>query len=465
MKLAMSEIKTKYPVHELALMFPEMSDLEFEALVSGIRDNGLREPVTLWREAPDAEWQIIDGRHRALACAQLGIDPAVQYIPHTEDPVAYVEDKTFRRRSMTESQRAMVAAVMSAWSRPGGDRRSPDHSARGPNDSTQAGAAARADVGVRTVRRAAVVLAKGSPSLIAAVRSAAVTVRDAEGVCQQDHAAQDELLAMLAADPDLKTLANADARRSEQRMRDAGVFGPEWWSQYLDDYGNDDYQDELEGFRKDFCGLEHGDLYDWHGMGLPDGVDPTGNENYWTDLPRHPKARPVHEIGTLFPEMPEPGYRTLAGSMLKFGFLDDKPISTRNGRIVDGRAREKVALGLGLTPVYRGYPEHWTDDEVRNEMLSQNNTGAGWTPEQTAMTIAKMAHSKERRASMGYETPEAALKASCDSLGMNLSRVAPYYQFLLSGDPDLVELIHQGSMSLEFAVREQRDRAKKGRAV
>ncbi len=48
----------EYPISTLASIFSPMLDEDFNKLVDSIKENGLLEPVTVWRG------EIIDGKHR-----------------------------------------------------------------------------------------------------------------------------------------------------------------------------------------------------------------------------------------------------------------------------------------------------------------------------------------------------------------------------------------------------------------
>jgi N6-adenosine-specific RNA methylase IME4 len=111
------------PFHPLADIFPLIEGPDFDALVSDIRDNGLREPIVL------LEGTILDGRNRYRACVAAGLIPeelagpsagCLKYFhsfvpagfptPPQEGLLAYVISKNLRRRHLNESQRGMVAA-------------------------------------------------------------------------------------------------------------------------------------------------------------------------------------------------------------------------------------------------------------------------------------------------------------------------------------------------------------------
>ena len=94
-----------YDFHELCCIFPRCSDEELQLLVSDIRENGLKTPITLF------EGKILDGRNRYLACELLGIEPDYVQFEGTE-PMSFVISHNLCRRHLSESQRAMVAAAV-----------------------------------------------------------------------------------------------------------------------------------------------------------------------------------------------------------------------------------------------------------------------------------------------------------------------------------------------------------------
>lgn len=93
----------KLKIHSLAEMIPAMSEEEYLALRADIKENGQREPITLYNG------EILDGRHRSRACEELDLQPALR--EYTGDqPGAYVLSLNVRRRNLTPSQCAAVAA-------------------------------------------------------------------------------------------------------------------------------------------------------------------------------------------------------------------------------------------------------------------------------------------------------------------------------------------------------------------
>ena len=93
------------PIHELANVFPSMSGEEFAALKADIQSNGLLEPIWLY------DGKVLDGRHRYLACQELGVEPAFREYEGS-DPRGFVVSLNLKRRHLDATQRAAVAAEL-----------------------------------------------------------------------------------------------------------------------------------------------------------------------------------------------------------------------------------------------------------------------------------------------------------------------------------------------------------------
>ena len=105
-------------------------------------------PRQLWPQRPA-------GKHPTSPCPphhRIGAAgyPWVEF--EGDDPLAFVIAKNLKRRHLTESQRAMVAAKLAKLPH-GGDRRS-DQAANLPLGPTQGQAATMLNVSERTVRHA-----------------------------------------------------------------------------------------------------------------------------------------------------------------------------------------------------------------------------------------------------------------------------------------------------------------------
>jgi hypothetical protein len=91
--------------HQLADVFPLIEGVEFAELVSSVLARGQLEKIITY------EGKILDGRNRYLACRQAGVEPACEEFEGTfQEARDHVIDANLRRRHMTTSQRAMVAA-------------------------------------------------------------------------------------------------------------------------------------------------------------------------------------------------------------------------------------------------------------------------------------------------------------------------------------------------------------------
>jgi hypothetical protein len=90
--------------HPLADLFPLIDGAEFDELVADVRAHGVREAVVLLD-------LILDGRNRYRAAHAAGVNcPTGIY--DGDDPVGFVVSLNLRRRHLSESQRAMVAAKL-----------------------------------------------------------------------------------------------------------------------------------------------------------------------------------------------------------------------------------------------------------------------------------------------------------------------------------------------------------------
>src|SRR5579885_581989 len=95
--------------HPVTTLFPPMEEEEYQRLVADIQEHGLREPIWTY------QGKIIDGRHRALACAQLGMKPMEREWDGNGSLVAFVVSLNLERRHLTSSQRAMISLEVERW--------------------------------------------------------------------------------------------------------------------------------------------------------------------------------------------------------------------------------------------------------------------------------------------------------------------------------------------------------------
>jgi ParB-like chromosome segregation protein Spo0J len=101
---------TGFEVHPLAMLFPLMEGDDYEQLKRHISGYGLQNPIVLW------QGQIIDGRNRLRACAELALEPAFTEIEGDEMAVyQYIITNNLIRRSLTPEQRAAILVSAEAW--------------------------------------------------------------------------------------------------------------------------------------------------------------------------------------------------------------------------------------------------------------------------------------------------------------------------------------------------------------
>jgi phage N-6-adenine-methyltransferase len=155
-------------VHPVANVFPMMSDHEIDDLARDILENGQREAV--WMH----QGQVIDGRNRIAACERIGRAPSMREFVGTDDELLpFVVSLNLKRRHLSESQRAMVAANIARFGH-GGDRVS-EQAANLPV-ATQAEAADMLKVSERSVRAAVKVRDEAPPEVVQAVQAGAMSV-------------------------------------------------------------------------------------------------------------------------------------------------------------------------------------------------------------------------------------------------------------------------------------------------
>jgi hypothetical protein len=95
------------PFHKrLTDLFPAMTEREFDDLVGDINVHTQRNPIDIWNG------EIIDGKHRALACQKLGIEPKYQERRFKDEAGArdYVLSQNMTRRHLTSAQKDEIIA-------------------------------------------------------------------------------------------------------------------------------------------------------------------------------------------------------------------------------------------------------------------------------------------------------------------------------------------------------------------
>ena len=95
-----------FEVHPVAAMFPEFPPEEYANLRADIEANGVRFPVVVC-----GRW-LVDGRTRLRACRDLDLEPPIQELDEGTDVVEWIVSANVRRRHLSTSQRAVLAAQL-----------------------------------------------------------------------------------------------------------------------------------------------------------------------------------------------------------------------------------------------------------------------------------------------------------------------------------------------------------------
>lgn len=215
--------------HPLANLFPMLSDKELDELGSDIKANGQVETVKLHRG------MVLDGRNRYTACGKFGLGVRTEIFSGTDrEALAWVISKNLKRRHLTESQRAVVAARLATLRL--GDNQHTTQAAQisapdllqevaPPQDPqpivTQSEAAESLSVSRRSVQTAAKMLEDAAPEVVAAVETGGLAVSVAAEISERPAAEQKAILDALPRDDagKLTPEAKKEVRRIAREVR------------------------------------------------------------------------------------------------------------------------------------------------------------------------------------------------------------------------------------------------------
>ena len=150
----------KIVLHPYCLLFPIADEITLAGMTEDIRNNGQREAITIYKG------QVADGKNRLISCKRAGVEPRYEEYDGDEKGLfRLVVSKNAKRRHMTQSQKALIAARMSTNGNVEGATLHPDRS------FTRSEVAKLLCVSERYVKFAAKLLreAKDLPELIAKV--------------------------------------------------------------------------------------------------------------------------------------------------------------------------------------------------------------------------------------------------------------------------------------------------------
>jgi len=160
--------------HPVAALFQLLEGAEFDDFVADIKVHGVRVPIWIYKN------RIIDGRNRWLACEKLGIEcPTRQYTGKESELLGLVVSMNLKRRHLSESQRAMVAAGMANFGH-GGNRKSD----QGLNIALET-AAEMVNVSRASAAMAKKVRDNAEPEVVEAVKSGKLAVSAAARLADQ----------------------------------------------------------------------------------------------------------------------------------------------------------------------------------------------------------------------------------------------------------------------------------------
>lgn len=174
-----------FETHPVLDVFPLMEGADFDELRNDIAAHGLQIPLLKRGRT------LLDGRNRLRACIELGIEPRFEEFEGA-DATAAVVAANLRRRHLTESQRALVAARLAAL--PKGRPRRGTAAAEAP---TQAQAAALTGVSERLTRAAKAVLEAGDSDLTSAVERGQLAVTAAESMLKRPEGERERVLQLV----------------------------------------------------------------------------------------------------------------------------------------------------------------------------------------------------------------------------------------------------------------------------
>jgi phage N-6-adenine-methyltransferase len=220
-------------IHEAANLFPLMKGEDYEGLKTDISINGLIEPIWTY------EGKIIDGRNRYRACLELGVEPTFREWSGEGSLTSFVLSLNLKRRHLNSGQRAMiavdVAALFEAEAKErqrasGGDRKSvqykvsvpekfpepipeEDLKSKAPDSGESRVAAAQImDTNPRYVSDAKSIKSQ-SPEVASMVSEGNLTLPQAKIVAALPIEEQVEVVAELAANPDIPAKEIIDKHR------------------------------------------------------------------------------------------------------------------------------------------------------------------------------------------------------------------------------------------------------------
>jgi N6-adenosine-specific RNA methylase IME4 len=212
-----------YRRHAAGATWPLIEGDEFDDLVESVKARGLDDDVILVDDL------VLDGWNRLRACQAAGVKPRFRHYKGAKDIdslLEYVDTKNARRRHLSKSVRAAIAAEAERL-RQGNSAERKEGTAK-----SQAERAKKAGVSERLVRRAELVHDKATPKLWDAVKRDRIAVDAAVEVVKLPAERQDEL-AQRAIDEGkemkpgkVRALARQEAKREVVQRINSELVAP-----------------------------------------------------------------------------------------------------------------------------------------------------------------------------------------------------------------------------------------------
>jgi hypothetical protein len=172
--------------HPLSDIFPLLGAAELAELAADIKQHTLIEPIVTY------ERKVLDGRNRYRACLLAGVRPRFKPFDGS-DPLSFVISANLKRRHLSETQRAMVAAKIATLGLGSNQFEQKGPQICGPSLSAEQ-AAKQFTVSARSIESARKVREHGTEKLIDAAEQDKIPVSAAAHLCSREPEFQDRVI-------------------------------------------------------------------------------------------------------------------------------------------------------------------------------------------------------------------------------------------------------------------------------
>lgn len=158
-----------------------------------------------------------------------------------------------------------------------------------------------------------------------------------------------------------------------------------------------------------------------------------------------------HEYANLFPMMSVTEFAELSEGM-KMGYLEEFPIITLDGKILDGRNRWKACQATGVGPILKEYAG---SDPIRF-VVSANRSRRQLSESQLGMVGARIAELRHGQRSdrvdvSGDTSKTPSRKEAADMVGVGEATVGRGRSVLTKGVPELAAAVDAGGINITTA--------------